>query len=345
MDHAPASLRPADVNVPEPVDGVPPWQDAGWLAEADAWISESCEAAGLRRVGPGEIRGRMFSVVARIPVEGGCVWFKENAPSSGFEPAIGDALTRWSPTDAPPLIAVDLERRWALTHDVGDRLDGLLKRDPDIHNMHTPLRRYARLQRNLVAHADDLLKLGVPDARPAHIEELLDGVLSSAPSGLISEDVLRRVKSKLPELREQAAELASLGVPDTLDHGDLHPGNVLGTSIDSRAFDWGDSSIGSPFGSLLVILRATPEFGGFDREDPDVRALRDVYLAPWLEEDGRSAAEIHRAADLALSLALVTRAHAWTRVFPCFRLAAKPWQGVEFWLGNLGCEDPVTAGL
>ena len=344
MDRAHSSLQLADINVPEATDGVPPWQDPGWLAAADAWISESCEAAGLRRSGPGEIRGRMYSVVARIPVEGGCVWFKETPPRSGFEAAIGDALSRWSPPDAPPLIAVDLERRWALTRDVGERLDGLLKRDPDICHMHTPLRRYARLQRLLAAHIDELLKLGVPDGRPAHVEELLDGVLSYAPSGLISEDVLRQVKAELPRLRERTAELASFGIPDTIDHQDLHPGNILGTSTDSRPFDWGDALVASPFGSLLVVLRATPEFGGFDREDPGVGALRDVYLEPWIEQDGRSAAEISRAVELALRLTPAMKAHVWTRVFPCFLRAEKPWRNIEFWLGNLGCEDPVTVG-
>jgi hypothetical protein len=346
MDHAHAALlRPVDVNVPEPTDGAPPWESAGWLAEADEWISASCEAAGLTRQGPGEIRGRMYSIVARIPVEGGCVWFKENPPRSGFEPAVVDALTRWSPDDAPPVIAVDRERRWALTHDVGQRLDGLLKRDPDIRNMHTPLRRYARLQRKLVAHVDELLGIGVPDGRPEHIEELLDSVLTHAPSGFIGDDVLRHVAAKLPELREWAEELAAFGVPSTIDHQDLHPGNILGTAADARPFDWGDSVVGSPFGSILVVLRATPEFCGFSRDDPGVRALREIYLEPWSEEDGRSVAEVERAVDLALRLTPVMRAHTWTRTFPCFLRAPKPWGNVEFWLGGIGCDDPVTVGL
>ena len=345
MDRVPARLTTADVKIPEPTDGPPPWESPDWLAEADAWISESCEAAGLRRTGPGEIRGRMYSVVARIPVEGGCVWFKGSPPRSGFEPALADALTRWSPDDAPPVLAVDLERHWALTRNVGERLDGLLKRDPDIRNMHTPLRRYARLQRKLVAHVDDLLELGVPDGRPEHIEELLDDILTRAPGGLIGDEALRHVAAHLPKLREQAKELAALAIPSTIDHEDLHPGNVLGTSTDARPFDWGDSVVGSPFGSLLVILRATPEFCGFERDDPGVRALRGIYLEPWLAEAGRSAAEIERAVDLALRLTPVLRAHSWTRTFPCFRRAPKPWGSVEFWLGHLGCEDPVTAGL
>ena len=345
MDLVDTSLRPADVNIPDAVDGVPPWEDPAWLGEANAWISASCEAAGLVRTGPGEIRGRMWSIVVRVPVEGGCVWFKENPPRSGFEPALADALTRWSPQDAPPVIAVDTERRWALTHDVGERLDGLLKRDPDIRNMHTPLRRYARLQRRLVERVDEMLELGVPDARPERIDDLLDSVLTAIPSGLVSEDFLRQVAAKLPDLREWGKELASFGIPITIDHQDLHPGNILGTQDDSRPFDWGDAVVGSPFGSVLVVLRATPEFCGFERDDPGVKGLRGIYLEPWLEEDGRSVAELDRAVELSLRLAVVMRAHTWTRTFPCFRRTPKPWDNVEFWLGGLGSADPVLYGL
>ena len=328
MDHVDISLRPTDVNVPEDADGPPPWSDPVWLAAANAWITESCEAAGLVRTGPGEIRGRMYSIVVRVPVEGGCVWFKENPPRSAFEPAIVEALTRWSPQDAPPLIAVDLERRWALTHNVGERLDGLFKADPDIRNMHTPLRRYARLQRALVPRVD----------------ELLDDLLEHG-SGLISEDTVRHLSALRPELRAWTKELAALGVPSTLDHDDLHPGNILGTSADTRPFDWGDSVVGSPFNSLLVILRATPEFCGLERDDPGVRGLREVYLEPWLAEGALSVAELERAVDLSVRLTPIFRAHSWTRVFPCFHRTRKPWQSLEFWLGSLGSQDPLTVGL
>jgi hypothetical protein len=136
----------ADIKIPDDAHGTPPWEDPAWRDAADAWVSESCEAAGLVRTGPGTLRGRPWSIVARVPVETGSVWFKANPPRSGFEPALVDALTRWTPQDAPPLISFDAEHHWALTHDVGERLDGLLKQDPDVRNMHTPLRRYAALQ-------------------------------------------------------------------------------------------------------------------------------------------------------------------------------------------------------
>jgi hypothetical protein len=75
---------------------------------------------------------------------------------------------------------------------------------------------------------------------------LLDNVLTHAPRCVIIEDAMRHVSRMLSELRAWGEELASLGVPPTIDHQDLHPGNILGTSTDSRPFDWGDSVVGSP---------------------------------------------------------------------------------------------------
>jgi hypothetical protein len=86
------------------------------------------------------------------------------------------------------------------------------------------------------------------NSHPARIEELLDTVLTHAPRGVIIEDTMRHLAWMLPESRARGEELASLGVPPTIDHQDLHPGNILATSADARPFDWGDSVIGSPFG-------------------------------------------------------------------------------------------------
>ena len=353
------SFIPEDVDETEPANGVAPWRDPQWLAEADGWISESCDAAGVQRTGPGRLRGRLWSVVARVPTTGGDLWFKQNAPRGGFEPALLAFLAARDPEAASALVAIDARRYRSLTRDVGDRLDDLLKRDPDMRHLHAPLRHYAELQRHLAAHVDELLALGVPDGRPAHIEALLDDVLAAAPSGILDEDVRRHVAAKLPELRADAAELEALAVPATIDHQDLHPGNMLGrnsgdsshgnsggdSSSGSRAFDWGDASLGSPFGSILVVLRALPDFAPTDRTDPEVLRLREVYLEAWRQDGRWTTAELDRAVVLALRLTMVMRAHTWTRVLPCFRSNARPWRQVAEWLGRIGCEDPVTVGL
>ena len=35
-----------DIKAPEPVEGVPPWRDPRWLAEAEHWIGAQCARAG-----------------------------------------------------------------------------------------------------------------------------------------------------------------------------------------------------------------------------------------------------------------------------------------------------------
>jgi hypothetical protein len=78
-----------DVKAPKPTMamGLAPWQDPDWLTAADSWISASCSRAGLTRLGPAQARCRMWSVVARVPVVDGQVWFKANPPGSAFEVA------------------------------------------------------------------------------------------------------------------------------------------------------------------------------------------------------------------------------------------------------------------
>lgn len=76
-------------------------------------------------------------------------------------------------------------------------------------------------------------------------------------------DILReRIETAEPlpaELRPQVlALLASLPDGDRLCHGDLHPGNMLGTTAAPVVIDWGDASRGDPLGDMVrtaVLMR------------------------------------------------------------------------------------------
>jgi hypothetical protein len=59
-----------------------------------------------------------------------------------------------------------------------------------------------------------------------------------------------------PALAQWCERLAASPVPPSLDHSDLHDYQVFVADGRYAFFDWGDASIGHPFTSLLVILRA-----------------------------------------------------------------------------------------
>ncbi|WP_378742237.1 hypothetical protein [Nocardia brasiliensis] len=341
----------SDVDVPRSASGRPDWQNPEWLAAVDEWISKSCADAGLSRIGAAQARCRMWSVVARVPVTGGQVWFKANPPGSGFEPALAQALSRWNPQDVPPVLAIDTDRRWALTADGGAQLDAVFTTDPDTRHWHMPIQRYARLQISLAGRLPDLAALGVPDLRPETLADtaaamfadpgLLDGV--ATPPGPTEKEFLA-ARERLPALRAHCAELAALGIPNSLDHADLHPGNVLGWGCGARLFDWGDAVLGHPFGSLLVVLRKALEVCAVPRGGPEIRSLRDTYLQPWLAQ-GVSPDAAKRGMEFALSAAALARACAATRMFPCYSDNLWPRARAALWLSRVGATDPLTIGL
>ncbi|GIH09838.1 hypothetical protein Rhe02_79050 [Rhizocola hellebori] len=63
-----------------------------------------------------------------------------------------------------------------------------------------------------------------------------------------------------PWLAERLERVAAAGMPDTLVHGDLHPGNVRGTPAQRTIIDWGDSFWGQPgFDILRLTERLSKE--------------------------------------------------------------------------------------
>jgi len=73
-------------------------------------------------------------------------------------------------------------------------------------------------------------------------------------------------------LAERFAALAECGIPDTLMHGDFHPGNVRSDGTHRVLIDWGDSRIGHPAVDLIRMR----DWHGSDQE-----ALCEQWCAYW----------------------------------------------------------------
>ncbi|GMA88988.1 hypothetical protein GCM10025868_42380 [Angustibacter aerolatus] len=140
----------------------------------------------------------------------------------------------------------------------------------------------------MAPHVDALLDAGTPDLRPARLPGLLRepgrrarhavrerrGAGSARPS---TPSLLRR----LPEFERLCDEVAALGVPDAVQHDDLHDGNVFVRDGRARAIDWGDACVSQPFHTLVVTLRALAHALDLPPGDGRLLALRDAYLEPF----------------------------------------------------------------
>ncbi|MEW2625491.1 phosphotransferase [Streptomyces sp. NPDC048106] len=317
-------------------DAVTPWERESWRAAALDWVQERLAGHGLRAGGELRVRLRPWSVLARVPVAGReAVWFKANPRASAFEGPLTAALARWVPGQVLHPLAVDAPRAWSLLPDGGDLFRQVLAREPvGPDAWEDLLRQYAGVQQALVPYADELERLGVPSARTLDLPEVFDRLLAADTA--LDPGARARVAAVRPRLVDWCAELAALGVEDSLDHADLHDGQLFRPAPGRFTFfDWGDAAVSHPFCSLRVTAE-----GACERYGPQVLPrLRDAYLEPWTGA-GRPVADLRRAASLAWRLSSLGRATSWGRVFPH---PARPAPGAAQsakWLLDLLNEPP-----
>jgi hypothetical protein len=166
------------------------------------------------------------------------------------------------------------------------------------------------MQRALVPHAEEIEEAGVQRIRIAELPDSFEELL--ADNSALTPEERARLARQRPRLVEWSAELGALGIPDSLDHADLHDGQVFHPEPGRYTFfDWGDAVVSHPFCSLWVAARRAG-----DRYGAEVLPrLRDAYLEPWTGA-GRTTAELRRAVRLAWRFGALGRARAWGRLFP-----------------------------
>ena len=277
-----------------------PWTDPGWLADVHAWIGEGVGKLGARRIGPTEQpHVRPWSTVLRVPTSHGVLWFKANAPALAHEAAILAVVARARPDAVPELLAVDRARGWMLMRDGGVRLREIIAEERDLGRWRSVLPRYAGLQLDLASHADELVALGAPDRRlatlPAQFERLL------AEVGGLPTDAQERLTGLVPDVTEMCRKLAAIGIPETIQHDDLHDAQIFLRDGRYLFFDWGDSCVSHPFFSMAVTLEGVLSWGLDDVEGSvDVTPFREAYLRPFASFAGRDELEAAHAAALRL---------------------------------------------
>ncbi|GAB3092235.1 phosphotransferase [Isoptericola nanjingensis] len=256
-----------------------------WRAEATAWITAVLARRGVRVLAPPEQpRVRPWSTQLVVATDSGRYWFKATCRSSSFEPALQALLAEVAPDAADAPAAVDADRGWMLTADRGATLRD--RREPTGSDWDALLTRSAHLQQELLGHGDALRATGLPDCSPGTVPARFDAVLAllqGVPAGHPArpdQRTLERLHAARDAVATAAATLAASPLPSSLQHGDLHPGNVFEVDGALRVFDLGDAQWAHPL-EVLEVSSAVARDGGADWE-PVERAYRrawDVWCA------------------------------------------------------------------
>ena len=300
-----------------------------------AWAYEELARRGKRVTGEPEIvHDRPWAQVARIPTDDGATFAKTVMPALGHEIEVTALLARVAPDRTTPLIAHDVERRFLLMEDAGERLRARVDREPDLRTWRGILPRYAEIQLKAAPHADELVAVGCPDMRvaalPAAFEEIIAGDELLAIAGRESSTVeqLAALRALAPRVREWNERLTGT-VPETIQHDDLHDGQVFIRDGQSRVLDWGDANVSHPFYSLVVFERGIAYRFELEPGAPAILRLRDEYLEPFTRVATR--ARIDASLRLAPVLGRLVRALTWTRQMRALPPDQREAEVVEGW--------------
>jgi len=208
----------------------------------DATLAWAAAALGTSIGRATLLRTSSNSAIWLLETGAGPVWLKQVPPLFAQEPVV----LRYAAArhiSVPRLLAADTASdgsRMLLAHVDGTDLDGCplaerLAIAGDIHE----------LQR--AADAVDLVRLGLPDHRTEQVTSLVRALVGRQAR------VAPTVAGLAAALPDRLAAVDACGLPDTLLHGDLHPGNVRANGAGRTILDWGGGSVGHPAFDVLRL--------------------------------------------------------------------------------------------
>ncbi|MGE5828035.1 MAG: phosphotransferase family protein [Micromonosporaceae bacterium] len=256
-------LTPVEVDLsPHPLRA--PYAQRGGPAASLEWARRALAARGDDPVLDWtQQRTWNLSAIWRLQTPRGPVWLKQVPRFFGHEPRLVTWLAGHGFAASVPHVLAHDGERMLLDHIAGEDLYGA----PDAVRVEVAGQLHP-IQVHASNYIDDLRHLGVPDHRPAELIRRCTDVVRRHGAGE------PRLANLVAGLAERLRRVTECGLPDTLVHGDLHPGNVRGEvtgGTGSRVIiDWGDSSVGHP---AFDVLRLSED-----------AAAPDALLAGWADQ-------------------------------------------------------------
>jgi len=273
------------------------WARPGGVAATVAWADGVLGALGRRRTGPAvQVKSWNLSSALRLPTAEGNAWCKSVPPFMADEGTLINMIAAGDPTIVPPVLGSDPETRTVLLGDVAGEDQWVAPEERLIEMVH----RLVALQAQWAGRTGELLAAGLSDVRgvslPARFGALLARPDVRAPFTRAELTTLDTLVADLPARLEA---LAACGLPETLVHGDFHPGNWRFGSDGLVLLDWGDAGVGHPlFDWAGSFLGHVPEAMRMN--------VRDAWLEAWRAE--RPNADPARAGDLIRPIAALRAA-------------------------------------
>ncbi|TMV48394.1 aminoglycoside phosphotransferase family protein [Paenibacillus mesophilus] len=204
-------------------------------------------------------------------------------PTSVFirEIEIMKLIREWDVLALPVWIAADEEGAPAILMENMGGSD--LPPDASVEQLAVVIEEYARFQICAMKHIEVDKPFPFYDYRTSTLTGHVDTIAEAARELLqdspyrLSEEEQSDLVASLPYWKGLCERIASYSFPDSIDHGDLRPGNIRLTANGIVFFDWAWSAVTHPFFSIVSFLHVIRR----SLSDSDKAYLRDAYLEQW----------------------------------------------------------------
>ena len=290
------------------------------------------------------VKVRPWATVWRVETSDDAYYAKQNCPGQAHEAALLSALARISPHHVVPVVAADPDRGLLLTADLGPTVQAR-GGDHDVDLWCRIVREAALLQREVAPHADELpLAPLPPDGATTYVGDAIGRLNALPPDDVrrLPDDVAERLRALMPTVERWSDQVATLDLPMTINHNDLHANNVVEAADGAfRFFDFADAVAAEPLGALLVALNISAYELGAGPDDLRLRRIADAALEVW--SDLAPMRGLRAALPAALQLARLAKVESWRRCTTTMTTDERGEYGSApaDWLGTLLEEPPA----
>jgi Phosphotransferase enzyme family len=305
-----------------------PFARLGWFKELRDWVETVIEPLGFHL--SGDFRqlnaSPSFSLV-RFETEGPALWFKAVGDPNQKEFPITSTLAQLFPNYLPRILATRADWNGWLTREVAGKLLCDVREAALWERAAAAL---AELQIGSIDHGARGLAAGARDLGADALSRVIRPFMeimtqlmerqSKVPPAALGRKELRLLGDRIQSALDA---LEALGVPETLGHLDLNPGNIIVSPSRCVFLDWVEAYVGNPlfsFEYLLEHLRCT-----LGTASAVEARLIESYCARW---------------EQVVSHAAVAEALVLAPLLAAFAYAA----GNNAWEHAERLEEPATAG-
>ena len=290
---------------------------------AVAWADAHLDGGHSHR-SPWHVRRvRPYSAILQCLTPTGSAVLKLAAGMFNNDGAVVSALPALTSLATPNVLAADGPGNATLLEHVDG---GALAEVGDARSWAATFEAFDLLQRTLAsesARQPVSETLRIPTYQPVDQVDL-EAMLAGA-SAWLTVEAQQEISTRLADVRGWLARFDALGLPLTIDHGDLHANNVICHGTRSLLLDWTDTSVGPPLLWLATAMAAHREA----RPSLDDRVWRGI-VDHWT--GGTERPDIVRRAAFVAGCVHQARHYRWIAEGLGPLYGAQFAAGVGFWL-------------